>query len=340
MKNHVLYAAVSGIDESYLADAENIPEVRAEFQRDRKRKSAAVIGICACFIVIVGMIGMPKIINFQPHDPGTVTPRGTTNQPAFVLTPFAAKKDPNVDAYGEDELHEVRVTVSGVTYRQLTVEDYESYRIPDAVSEETFGEYIGNVVESFPQEETKAPVTSPEPALTDAALYYYAPADCKAVVIAVKDGQCSIFAVSDWGRYQTFRDACAFYGAEASDVGIESISYTVQTVQGNEFRVTAQGTLTDAEAINGICAVLLQLTPEDPPADERFPTPEWYSDAWQAFKDDPGNRVQEDITLEIRFCNGTVMQNILYQPFIGNGYVDGMKELTPEQNDALRDCFQ
>ena len=104
------------------------------------------------------------------------------------------------------------------------------------------------------------------------------------------------------------------------------------------YAVTAD--LTDAEAINGICAVLLQLTPEDPPADERFPTPEWYSDAWQAFKDDPGNRVQEDITLEIRFCNGTVMQNILYQPFIGNGYVDGMKELTPEQNNALRSCFQ
>ena len=53
-----------------------------------------------------------------------------------------------------------------------------------------------------------------------------------------------------------------------------------------------------------------------------------------------GFGIQEDITLEIRFCNGTVMQNILYQPFIGNGYVDGMKELTPEQNNALRSCFQ
>ena len=259
MKNHVIYAAVSGIDENYIADAEKIPEIKAEFRRERKRKSAAVIGICACFIVIVGMIGMPKIINFQPHDPGTVTPSGTTNQPAFVLTPFAAKNDPNVDAYGEDELHEVRVTVSDVTYRQLTVEDYESYRIPDAVTEESFGEYIGNVVESFPQEETKAPVTSPEPELTDAALYYYAPADCKAVVIAVKDGQCSIFAVSDWGRYQTFRDACAFYGAEASSAGIESISYTVQTAQGNEFRVTAQGTLTDAEADEAVTAILAAL---------------------------------------------------------------------------------
>ena len=156
MKNHVIYAAVSGIDESYLADTENMPEIKAEFQRDRKRKSAAIVGICACFIVIVGVLGMPKIIDLRPHDPSLVTPGGATNQSAFVLTPFAAKNDPNVDAYGEDELHEVRVTVSGVTYRQLTAEDYESYRIPDTVTKETFGEYIGNVVERFPQEEPSA----------------------------------------------------------------------------------------------------------------------------------------------------------------------------------------
>ena len=340
MKNHMIYAAVSGIDENYIADAEKIPEIKAEFRRERKRKSAAVIGICACFIVIVGMLVITKLFDPQINTPGTVRPSSPADQSTYTLTPFTAKNDPNVDAYGEEELHEVRVTVSGVTYHQLTAEDYESYRIPDAITEESFGEYIGNVVESFPQEETQAPVTSPEPALTNAALYYYAPVNCKAVVIAEKNRQCSVFVVSEWGQYQTFRDACAFYGAEASSAGIESISYTVQTAQGNEFRVTAQGTLTDAEAINGICAVLLHLTPEDPPADERFPTPEWYSDAWQAFKDDPGNRVQEDITLEIRFCNSTVMQNILYQPFIGNGYVDGMKELTPEQNNALRSCFQ
>lgn len=57
---------------------------------------------------------------------------------------------------------------------------------------------------------------------TDAALYYYAPASCKAVVIAEKDGYCSVFAVSDWGRNQTFRDACAFYGASPSADGIEN----------------------------------------------------------------------------------------------------------------------
>ena len=195
---------------------------KRNFSGTEKRKSAAIVGICACFIVIVGMIGMPKIINLRPHDPSMVMPSGTTNQPAFVLTPFAAKNDPNVDAYGEDELHEVRVTVFGVTYLRLTAEDYENYRIPDAITEEAFGEYIGNVVESFPQEETKAPVSSQEPALTDAALYYYAPASCKAVVIAEKDGYCSVFAVSDWGRNQTFRDACAFYGASPSADGIEN----------------------------------------------------------------------------------------------------------------------
>ena len=79
MKNHVIYAAVSGIDESYLADAENMSEIKAEFQRDRKRKRAAIIGICACFLVIVGMIGIPKIFSFQSHDPGTATPSVISN---------------------------------------------------------------------------------------------------------------------------------------------------------------------------------------------------------------------------------------------------------------------
>ena len=339
MKNHVLYAAVSGIDENYIADAEKIPEIKAEFRRERKRKSAAVIGICACFIVIVGMLVITKLFDPQINTPGTVRPSSPADQSTYTLTPFTAKNDPNVDAYGEEELHEVRVTVSGVTYHQLTAEDYESYLIPEAITEESFGEYIGNVVESFPQEETQAPVTSPEPALTNAALYYYAPVNCKAVVIAEKNRQCSVFVVSEWGQYQTFRDACAFYGAEASDVGIESISYTVQTAEESEYRITAQGTLTDADTINNVCAVLLQLTPEDPPADERFPTPQWYSDAWQAYKDNPGSRVREDITLEIRFRNGTFMQNILYQPFIGDGYVNGMQELTPKQNDTLRGLF-
>ena len=34
---------------------------------------------------------------------------------------------------------------------------------------------------------------------------------------------------------------------------------------------------------------------------------------------------------------GTVLDGIMYQPYIGNGYVEGMEELTPEQNAALRE---
>ena len=72
------------------------------------------------------------------------------------------------------------------------------------------------------------------------------------------------------------------------------------------------------------------------PMAERAPTPSWYTAAWEAYKAKPEGRTREDITLEIRFYNGCRMANILYQPFLGNGYVDGMKALTPEQNEALR----
>ena len=160
-----------------------------------------------------------------------------------------------------------------------------------------------------------------------------------AVVIALKDGYCSPFAVSHWLAYRTFGEICEFYGAEPTDAGIESISYTIAVPENGAYRVSGEKTITDAETIDGICTILSQLTPEDPPVNEKAPTPEWLIDAMQEYRENPERFTAEDIVVTVRFRNGTVMRDILYKPYIGNGYLDNMKELTPRQNAELRALF-
>ena len=336
MNGTVIYTAVSGIDEAYLADTENMAQIKAENVKARKRKQSVLVGICACFLFILGIVGVIKIIDPQKTEPHT----SQTDPPAAVgqhsVVPFAAKNDPDADAFGEEEIHQVYLSVQGIRYEQLRVEELAQYGITENIPDSAFGASVGTVVESFPNQETKAPISSPEPSLVGAQVFYYGTANGSAVLIAEKDGHCSVFAVSQWPAYRSFQESCAFFGASASAEGIESISYTIKTLAEDNNFVTTEGMLFDTDAINAVCAVLQQLTPEEPPKDERAPTPEWYSDAWQSYKENPDGRVREDITLEIRFRNGCRMTEIVYQPFIGNGYVDGMKELTPEQNETLR----
>ena len=336
MNETAIYTAVSGIDEAYLADSENVTEIKAGNLRIRKRNRSAAIAACACLLFIFGIVGVAKIAAPQRTEPHT---NRTDPTPAYgerLLVPFAANHDPEADAFGEDEIHQVYLSVRGIRYEQLSVEEAAQYGIPETVPDAAFGTAVGTVVESFPNRETEAPVSSPVQSLVGAEVYYYAPTNGSAVLIAEKDGHCAVFAVTQWPAYRPFGESCAFFGAAPTSAGIESIAYTIQTETKTNGRETVEGLLTEADEIDAVCAVLAQLTPEAPPQDESAPTPAWYTAAWEAYKADPEGRAREDITLEIRFRNGCRMANILYQPFLGNGYVDGMKALTPEQNEALR----
>ncbi|MBR5424315.1 MAG: hypothetical protein IK108_09920 [Clostridia bacterium] len=336
MNGNILYTAVSGIDEAYLADTEDMAGIKAENVKARKRKQSLLVGVCTCLLFVLGVIGVTKLTDPQKTDPHP----NHTDPPAadgqHMILPFAAKNAPDADAFGEDEIHQVYLSVQGIRYEQLNAGELAHYGISESIPDSAFGASVGTVVESFPNQETKAPVSSPEPSLAGAQVFYYGTANGSAVLIAEKGGHCSVFSVSQWPAYSSFRESCAFFGAVPSAEGIESISYTIKTLAEDNNFVTTEGILSDTDAINAVCAVLQQLTPEEPPEDERAPTPEWYADAWQRYKENPDGRVREDITLKIRFRNGCRMTEIVYQPFIGNGYVDGMKELTPEQNKNLR----
>jgi hypothetical protein rflaF_04352 len=286
----------------------------------------------------------------QPTDQGietTDSPHSDDNHTKSncYLQKFPATVDPSSDAYGQDELPFVKIIVSGNTYTQLDESEYGTYNVDNSVTDSDFGEYIGNIVELSEYEDpSKYSVSSQEPNLAGADVYYYAPANSRSVIIVKKREQCSIFTMngmaanSDTGESifaQTFR----FYGAESSD-DVQNISFTVSTLNDGTFEITSEGIITDRDMIRAVTDILFQLTPEQTSSDPLSVTPQWLNDAWNVYRTNPDACIREDIMFSITFQNGTVLQDITYQPYLGNGYVSDMKELTSEQNQKLRELFR
>ena len=251
--------------------------------------------------------------------------------------PFSMTFDPDADEYGIDELPYVDVIISGISYSQLDPVEYNDYRISGEIKDDDFGEFLGIVTEIFPYNVDEYPVMSQEPNLAGAEVFYYAPSHSKAIVIAKKDNQCSIFAVSHQltyapNCYLSFEECFRFFGY--NDIGeIESISYHVDNLDSGE---TIDRTIKDFDTIKEITSLLFKLNPQtsDDLSGDSV-TPQWYIDGWENYRSNPEAYVRKDFVIDIRFANGTVLKEITYQPFIGNGYVSGMRELTNEQNSKL-----
>lgn len=256
---------------------------------------------------------------------------------------FKATVDPYSDAYGEDELHLVSVIISGRYYYQLDTSEHPAHNISAVVSDSDFGEYVGRITELCEHDDSsKYTVSSQEPNLSGADVYYYAPADSSAVIIVKKGEQCSIFVFNGMttatDENSAFAETFKVYGAYSAD-DIESISFTITVPNGAVYEVAQAGTITDRNRIASIVDILYQLKAENT-SDSASATPQWVVDAWEACRADPSAYTMEDITFDIVFKNGTVLKDIIYQPFIGNGYIAGMQELTPEQNITLKELLR
>ena len=256
---------------------------------------------------------------------------------------FKATVDPYSDAYGEDELHLVSVIISGRYYYQLDTSEHPAHNISAVVSDSDFGEYVGRITELCEHDDSsKYTVSSQEPNLSGADVYYYAPADSSAVIIVKKGEQCSIFVFNGMttatDENSAFAETFKVYGAYSAD-DIESISFTITVPNGAVYEVAQAGTITDRNRIASIVDILYQLKAENT-SDSASATPQWVIDAWEACRADPSAYTMEDITFDIVFKNGTVLKDIIYQPFIGNGYIAGMQELTPEQNITLKELLR
>lgn len=257
-------------------------------------------------------------------------------------SPFQSTIDPDADAYDpdNDSIYNIEIIIDGVHYSQLGIDEYDGYVIESSVSESDFGEYIGNVVE-VNSDNSDYPVYSKEPKLSDAEVYYYAPANNRTVILVKKAEQCSIFKadakqlISSDGEYLSFAETFGYYGVETS-ADISSISYTISVPNNGLNVITSQGVISDCDTINSIVIILNSLSPET----NTSSTPQWYIDAWNVYKSNPSAYNAESIMIEINLKNGTVINDITYQPFLADGYISGMQALTSEQNTMLRSLLQ
>ena len=101
--------------------------------------------------------------------------------------------------------------------------------------------------------------------------------------------------------------------------------------------ISEQNVITDNNKVSAIYDLMCQLKPEDYSNLPKYAaTPQWYIDAWENYKLNPSAPAREDYAIIITLKDGTVLQEISYQPYLGNGSVNDMQELTPEQNSELK----
>lgn len=269
-----------------------------------------------------------------------------TNRPApsagtIRLTPFVASgtKDSGTDRYGEDELPNPEVTVNGVDFRQLKPEEYETYAIAEELPATALGACLGTVRELVTGDETYA-LASKEPALKDAAVYPYA--GRPAVLVLQKEERYSVFVhdqlLSAQKEYAaSFGDSYRFFGVSS----VEDLAGLTVHVFRQENSVAVETTIPvdDRERLAAFYDLTLALVPERVRGNLEG-SPDWIVQAWDDYRADPEGYEYEYILIDIRLTSGDVIRDIAYLPFLGNGCVSDMQQLTPEQNATLRSLLR
>lgn len=278
----------------------------------------------------------PQSTEYQPRKQNS----DITSVKSFYK-PFSATIDPNADSFSEDELHHIDIRTSFGFYRQLTLDEYTSNDISSTVNTTDFGEFIGNVIEVSDYDYHGNAAESQEPALAGAEVYYYAPkGNNKAFIIVKQNNQCSIFISDSINTSEGYKAGLSFFNVQSAK-DIESIEYQKYVPGNDEMLISEQNVITDENGVSAIYNLICQLKPEDYSNLPKYAaTPQWYIDAWEIYKSDSGVSAREDYSIIITLKDGTVLQEILYQPYLGNGYIEGMQELTPEQNDALKSLLK
>ena len=280
------------------------------------------------------------------------TPQSTESQPSNqtpdipsvkgYYKPFSATIDPDVDSFSEDELHHIDIRTSFGFYHQLTLDEYTSNGISSTISATDFGEFIGKIIEVNDYDYHGNAAESQEPTLAGAEVYYYAPkGDNKAFIIVKQNDQCSIFISDEINTSEGYQAGLSFFNVQSAE-DIESIEYQKYVPDDNgEMIISEQNVITDNNKVSAIYDLMCQLKPEDySNLPEYAATPQWYIDAWESYRSDPNAPAREDYAIIITLKDGTVLQEISYQPYLGNGSVNGMQELTPEQNGALTNLLK
>ena len=285
---------------------------------------------------------IPQITESQTeHNPNTQSTK-------YYYQPFSAKIVPGSksfggDGFGEEELHHIDVRTSEGFYEQLALDEYASNGISSTVSKTDFGEYIGKIIEVDNSYEYHGNAAeSQEPTLAGADVYYYAPkGNNKAFIIVQQNDQCSIFFANEINTSEGFKNGFLFFNVQGAE-DIMSVEYQKRIPDSDgKMILSEQNVITDSTAIKDFYDLVCQLKPEDYSGLPEFAaTPLWYIEAWDKYKADPDAFVMEDYSIIITLKDGTVLREIRYQPFLANGYVQNMQELTPEQNSTLKNLLK
>ncbi len=285
---------------------------------------------------------IPQITESQTeHNPNTQSTK-------YYYQPFSAKIVPGSksfggDGFGEEELHHIDVRTSEGFYEQLALDEYASNGISSTIRKTDFGEYIGKIIEVDNSYEYQGNAAeSQEPTLAGADVYYYSPkGNNKAFIIVQQNEQCSIFFANGINTSEGFRNGFLFFNVQSAE-DIMSVEYQ-KRIPDNEGKMilSEQNVITDSTAVKDFYDLVCQLKPEDYSGLPEFAaTPLWYIEAWDKYKANPDAFVMEDYSVIITLKDGTVLREIRYQPFLANGYVQNMQELTPEQNSTLKNLLK
>lgn len=271
----------------------------------------------------------------EPQNNGN---KGGVSAENCYVQPFIATIDSDFDYYGVDELHHIDIRTADGFYRQLRPDEYDTNGISSTINISDFGGYIGKIVEVSDYDYHGNQAESQEPAIAGADVYYYAPmGNNKVFIIVKKDDQCSVFISDNINISSGFQNGLAFFDVNSAD-DIQMIEYHVDVPDNSGRMITSvQKTITDTETIRIFYKLICQLQPEDYSSlPEHIATPQWLVDAWANYDAASDSPAREDYGITIKLKDGTVLQDINYKPYLGNGYIEGIQELTPEQNTALR----
>lgn len=282
--------------------------------------------------------GNSKATTKTQEPPATETQPEKSNAQSNRIQLFkATAKDPDTDAFGEDQVHSVNFVYEGRLYRQIEKSKYTDLSLKQQLSGSNYGKQLGVIQEvSAYLNVSENGCFAQDPVLAGAKVYAYAPLKGKAVMIVEGEHGCSLFLFDDFvdgNHLRSFSEYFAVYGVSgASD--IQLVAYTVDSESAGNLVQLREDKVMDSSAISRIYNLLVALKPysiKNPSA----PTPEWLNDAWESYKTNP-QKALENYTIHLRFKNGLALKDISYQPFLGTGYVENMEMLSEAQNRTLK----
>ena len=344
MKENRLLYLIGDIDDRFVEAAE-FPKKKSIVRPILKYGSIAA---CFCLLAAAGF-GVHHSINTHnvPISPSTSESQATENSTVsdvqkqqILLSAFASTitKDPDSDAYGEDELRHVDVILQGNRlYDQIPESEYASYGIDGTLQESDFGESLGTITEIGPySEDVLSTPCSQEPALAGCEVFYYKPVNCEAMIIVRGNGHCSLF------RFMCFTEEGFSYADEyevfrvLSADDIERIDYEIRKPNGTLIVTADEGSVTDASNIQAFFDITMNLKPYVQES-ALSGDPDWLNEAREEYRQSDAEH-HVDVEASIVLKNGLTMA-LTYQPNLGTGYISGHYFLSETDNAVMRDMF-